>query len=188
MKYLSPSYITSVAPLTRKMARSPSRAWSGIYLTCSSSDFHDSSSSTGVGIAYPGLGRRHHDREQAVVERVVAEDVGDLAGDHRGDAVVEQRPRCVLARGTAAEVAPGDEDRAAARLALVEREGGVVAAIGEVAPVVEAVTAQARARGGGEEARGDDAVGVDVVVGEHGAARVDAGHGVHAACSRRGSR
>src|SRR6185312_2440825 len=90
------------------------------------------------------------------------------------DAVVQQRPRRVLARGAAAEVAPGYHDAAALRFRPVEREGRVVAAVRQVAPVLEAVLAQACARGGGEEARRDDAVGVDVLVRQHGSAGVDA--------------
>src|SRR6185437_6746249 len=121
------------------------------------------------------LGGGNHDREQAVFQRVVAEDVRDLAAQNRVDAVVQQRPRRVLARGTAAEVAPRHHDGAALRFRPVQREGGVVAAVGQIAPVVEAQLAQARARGGGEEARRDDAVGVDVLVRQHGGARVGAG-------------
>ena len=43
---------------------------------------------------------------------VVSEDVGDLAADHGAEAAIEQRPRRVLARRAAAEIAPADEDRA----------------------------------------------------------------------------
>ena len=39
-----------------------------------------------------------HDRQQAILQRVVAEDIGDLGADHRAKAVIQQRPRRVLAR------------------------------------------------------------------------------------------
>src|SRR5690606_28448510 len=53
------------------------------------------------------------DREQAVLERVVAEDVGDLAADHGAQAEVAQGPGCVLARRAATEIAPRQQDLAA---------------------------------------------------------------------------
>ena len=63
------------------------------------------------------------DREQAVLQRVVAEDVRDLGAEHRAQAEIEQRPRRVLAGGAAAEVASGDEDISQPRAAgLVEFE------------------------------------------------------------------
>src|SRR6187402_1366603 len=121
------------------------------------------------------LGRAHHDGEQAVLQRVAAEDVGDLAGDHRLDAVIEQCPRRVLTRRAAAEVVAGDENRAAARVGLVQWEGGIVAAIGGVAPVFEAMLAQAGAFGRGKETRRDDPVGVDVLVAQHRGAGMHVG-------------
>ena len=65
---------------------------------------------------------------------------------------------------------PGDEDGATLRRRLVQGKGGVVAAVWQIAPVVKAQLAQSRARGGGEEPCRDDAVGVDVLVDEHGSA------------------
>ena len=55
------------------------------------------------------LGQR--DRQQADLRAVGGEDVGERRRDDRREAVVLERPRRVLARGAAAEVAPGDEDR-----------------------------------------------------------------------------
>src|SRR6185369_5988399 len=51
-----------------------------------------------------------HNREQAVLQRVAAEDVGDLARQHGAEPEISQRPRRVFARGAAAEVAASDED------------------------------------------------------------------------------
>ena len=56
---------------------------------------------------------RQNDREQAVLERVAAEDVGEAGGDDGLEAVVLQRPHGVLARGAGAEVGAGDQDRGA---------------------------------------------------------------------------
>ena len=49
-------------------------------------------------------------RQQAVLQAVRAEDVRELGADDGIEAVVLQRPRRVLARRAAAEVATGDED------------------------------------------------------------------------------
>ena len=83
------------------------------------------------------------DRQQAVLERVAAEDVGDLGADHGVEAEVQQRPGRVLARGAAAEVAAGDEDRAARGLGLFSTKSGFGAAVGVVAPVGEQPACQA---------------------------------------------
>src|SRR5690606_14923616 len=86
-----------------------------------------------------------HDGQQAVLQRVAAEDVGDLAADDRAQAQVEQRPRRVLARGTAAEVAAGDQDLRALVSRAVERKVRVRRTIRQCAPVVERVPAQSLA-------------------------------------------
>ena len=80
-----------------------------------------------------------HHRQQAVLQRVAAEDVGDLAADHRAQAEVEQGPRRMLARGAAAEVAARDEDLRAVVVRAVEREPRVRRAVGQLPPVVERV-------------------------------------------------
>ena len=56
--------------------------------------------------------RRHGDRQDAVLEAVVVEDVGERGRDHAADAEIEQRPGRMLARRAAAEIVAGDEDLA----------------------------------------------------------------------------
>src|SRR5690606_19194882 len=124
------------------------------------------------------------DGQQAVLQRIAAEDVGDLAADHRAQAEVEQRPRRVLARGAAAEVAAGDQDLRVGVLLAVEREAGVRRSVRQAAPVVERVPAEALALGRGEEARGDDLVGVDVAFAQDHGARDEVGERLHHAASR----
>src|SRR5215469_7058060 len=116
-----------------------------------------------------GLAQYH--REQAVFERVATEDVGDLARQHGAESVVGQRPRRVLARRAAAEVAARDKNLAAARLRVVQREIGIRTAVGAIAPVVEQRLAETLALRGGQESRWDDAVGVDVFVRQNDRAR-----------------
>src|SRR3546814_2088203 len=95
------------------------------------------------------------DRQQAVLERVAAEDVRDLAADDGTQAEVAQRPGRVLARRAATEVVAGDQDRGAGVLGPVERKIRVRPAVGEIAPVVERKTAKAFALRGREKARRD---------------------------------
>ena len=81
--------------------------------------------------------------QQAVLEAVGAEDVGELGADDGLEAEILQRPRRVFARGAAADVAAGDEDRARPALRAVQREVGLRIAGGVVAPVGEQVFAEA---------------------------------------------
>ena len=55
----------------------------------------------------------HDDRQQAVLQAVVAEDVGDLGADDGLETVVEQGPGRVFPGRSAADVAAGDEYAAA---------------------------------------------------------------------------
>ena len=55
---------------------------------------------------------RQHDRQDAVLEAVVEEDVGEAGRDDAADAEVLQRPGRVLARRAAAEIVAGDQDLA----------------------------------------------------------------------------
>ncbi len=92
-----------------------------------------------------------HDRQQSDLGAVGVEDVGEAGRDDGLEAVVLQPPRRVLARGAAAEVLAGDEDRV----------GGQVPA-GLLGPVEEQELAEAGALDALEELLGHDLVGVDV--------------------------
>src|ERR1700730_6927550 len=83
-------------------------------------------------------------RQEAVLQRVVAEDVGEGGRDHRLEAEVGKRPHRVLARAAASEVGPGDQDRGAFEARLVEH----VALVRLIAPVVKEPLAQAAANHG----------------------------------------
>jgi len=68
----------------------------------------------------PAGGRRVDDhRQEAVLQGIAAEDVGDLRADDGAKAIIEERPGRMLARGAAAEVAARDEDAAIAAAALL---------------------------------------------------------------------
>jgi len=75
------------------------------------------------------------DRDQALLGAVVAEDVGELGGHDRFEAVVEQRPDRVLARAAGPEVVPAT--RMLAR--------GVVGVVSTKSPIGRAISAKSPA-------------------------------------------
>src|SRR5262245_26063352 len=79
---------------------------------------------------------RHLDRQNAVLEAVVVEDVGEVLGDDAADAEVEQGPRRVLAARAAAEVGAGNDDLGVLVGRLVEDEV-LLLAVGGPAQLVE---------------------------------------------------
>src|SRR5258708_6077491 len=104
---------------------------------------------------------RHLDRQDAVLEAVVVEDVGEILGDDAADAEVEQRPRRVLAARAAAEIGAGDDDLGVLVGRLVEDEI-LLLAVGRPAHLVEQPFLQAGAFDGFQEVLGNDHVGVDI--------------------------
>src|SRR5690606_22829356 len=112
-----------------------------------------------------------NDRQQAVLEAVVVEDVGEARCDHGAETVFVQRPGRVLAGRTAAEVLAGQQHagslvaREVQHEVLVDRTLGIVLvrlADIQVGPFVEQVGAEAGALDRLEELLGNDLVGVDV--------------------------
>ncbi len=103
-----------------------------------------------------------HDRQQAVLQRVGAENVGNFAGNHRLETVIEQRPRRVLAARAAAEIVAGDQDLRLAVLRLVQHEIRDLFAVGRVAHLVEQVLAETGALDGLQVLLRDDHVGIDI--------------------------
>src|SRR5271166_1376197 len=104
----------------------------------------------GVGQAAAVLGS-HHDGQQTDLGAVGVEDVGEARRDDRLKAVVLQAPGCVLARGAAAEVLTGHQDRVGRQLPARL-----------LGPVVEQELAEAGALDALEELLGHDLVGVHV--------------------------
>src|SRR5690606_36015032 len=112
-----------------------------------------------------------HDRQQAVLEAVAVEDLGEARRDDRTDAPVGQRPRSVLAARAATEVGPGEKDVGPGIAWLVERKLKVQRALGavlvglaavKVAPLVEQMRAEAGALDDHQKLLGQDRVGIDV--------------------------
>src|SRR5262245_24205660 len=102
------------------------------------------------------LGLRQGDRQEAVLQRVVLEDLPERRCDYGAEAVVAQRPRRVLARGADAEVLAREQDLRALVARLVEHELGVLA------PRGEAGVAEAGALDRLQVLLRNDLVGVDV--------------------------
>src|SRR3954468_12820236 len=75
------------------------------------------------------VGLRDSDRQDAVLEAVVVEDVAERGRDHAANAEIEQRPGRMLAAGAAAEIVAGDQDLGAAIGRLVEDEIRILAAV-----------------------------------------------------------
>ena len=80
---------------------------------------------------------RNLDRQNAVLEAVVIENVGEVGGDDTPDAEVEQRPGGVFARRAAAEIVARDDDRRVAVGGLVEHEIGMLGSVLAIAHLGE---------------------------------------------------
>ncbi len=102
------------------------------------------------------------DRQHAVLEAVVVENIAERGRDHAADAEIHQRPGRVLARRAAAEIVAGDQDLGFAIGRLVEHEVGVLAAVVLVAHLGEQALAQPGALDRLQVLLGDDHVGVDI--------------------------
>ena len=106
--------------------------------------------------------RRDLDRQHAVLEAVVVENVAERGRDHAGDAEIHERPGRVLARGAATEIVAGDQNLGLAIGRLVEHEIRIFAAVVAVAFLGEQPFAEPGALDGLQILLGDDHVGVDV--------------------------
>ena len=105
---------------------------------------------------------RDADRQNAVLEAVVVEDIAERGRDHAADAEIQQRPRRVLAARAAAEIIAGDQDFGVAIGRLVEDEIRVFAAVILVALFRKQSLAEPGALDGFQILLGDDHVGVDI--------------------------
>src|SRR5258706_1062275 len=118
---------------------------------------------------HPGF--RQHDRQQAVLETVVVEDVGVTRRDQRAETIVVERPGRVLARRAATEILARHQDIRALVARLVQHEIGVGLApcrvharlaMIEISPGVEQIDAETGALDRLQELLRNDRVGIDV--------------------------
>ena len=112
-----------------------------------------------------------NDGQQAIFEAIVEENIGIAGRDDGSEAILVQRPRCVLARRAATEVFPSDQNAGARITRLVQHEiwvgfaaGRVLArvAIVKIAPSIKQMLAKTGFADGFEKLLGDDRVSVDV--------------------------
>src|SRR5712692_1613778 len=119
------------------------------------------------------------DRQDAVLEAVVVEDVGEARRDDAADAEIQERPGRVLARAAAAEILAGDQDLRLPVGRLVEDEIRVLRPVIAVAQLVEEGLAQAGALDRLQMLLGDDLVGVDIDHRQRRGDAVERGELVH---------
>ena len=115
------------------------------------------------------------DRQQAVLQRIAAEDVGDLGADDRAEAVVEQAPTARVrarSRNRSCVRRPAPGSRAACGW-LRTKSGRGAAVRADSASRRTAASPRPLARGRGQKARRNDLVGVDIGVRQHDRARAD---------------
>src|SRR5699024_897700 len=106
---------------------------------------------------------------------VTEENLRETLGDHGPETEAVNRLRSVFTARAAAEVGVGNEDAGSGVFRLVDRVAAVQV-VTFVADVAEQVFTEPVERHAAQVARGDDAVGVDVVTGHvHGGA----GHGFY---------
>jgi len=113
------------------------------------------------------------DRDEAVAERVVPEDVGESWCDHRAKPGILQRPYRVLARRAAPEVRAGEQYLRSLVAHVIEDERRVFA------PGLEETRAVPGAFEPLEPVARDDLVGVDVRACERQRSAGDAAHRFH---------
>ena len=118
-------------------------------------------------------------RQHAVLEAVVKEDVGEARGDEAAEPVVEQGPGRVLARGPTPKVVTRQQDRCALITGLVEKEVWVGRTIAAITPVREQPLAQARALDRLQVLLGNDLVGIHVHPVERGDEASEYGESIH---------
>ncbi len=108
------------------------------------------------------LVRRYDNRQNAVLETVVVEDVGKACRDDTADAKIQQGPGRVFTAGAATEIVPGHQDFGFAIGLLVENKFWQFHAFLGVAHFIKQGFAQSRAQNGFQELLGNDHVGVDI--------------------------
>src|SRR3989344_1148451 len=112
-----------------------------------------------------------HDRQQAILEAVVVEDIGVARCDDNPEPVIHERPRGMFARGTATEVVAREQDLRALVARLVEHEIRIDAALAviharlariEITRVIEQTRPETGALDRLQILLGNDRVGVDI--------------------------
>src|ERR1700722_771073 len=123
--------------------------------------------------------RRNHNREQRILERVLAENIREGSAQHRAESELRERPRGVFPRAAAAEVIARQQDLRALYAGLIEDEIGLRIALRIVAPIVKQLLIEAQLRRSLQEAGGNNLVGIDIVDRERNHAAFEVSEGFH---------
>src|SRR5690606_12273518 len=114
---------------------------------------------------------RQDDRQQAVFEAVVVENIGKTRRDDGAKAIFIQRPGRVFAAGATTEVFLGDQNAGTLVARLVQLKPGVQRTLAvvlaglafvQIAPLVKQVFTKTGALDGFQKLLGYDLVGIDV--------------------------
>lgn len=102
------------------------------------------------------------DRQHAVFEAVVVEDIGEAGSDQHAESMVLERPGSMLPARPATEVAPRQKHARAAKVRPVQLKLGVVGSIFVEPPIEEEELPKAGPLNAFEELLGDDLIGIDI--------------------------
>ena len=114
------------------------------------------------GAEFEHVGFGEDGGEQAVLDRILREDVAERRCDHAADAGIVERIDGRFARRAAAEIAAGDEDLGVAPGRLIEREVGPFVARGVAPQVLEQDAPKFRRTRPFQVAPGQNLIGIDV--------------------------
>src|SRR5207253_10111824 len=78
-----------------------------------------------------------NDGQQTILQTIIRKDIGKRGSDNGAEAVVRQRPRCVLARRATAEVFAGHQNRRSLVSGLVQGKRTLELTIWQIAPIVK---------------------------------------------------
>src|SRR5580658_10042522 len=123
--------------------------------------------------------RRNYNRQQRVLERVLAEDIREGSTQHGAESELSERPGSVFARAAAAEVIARQQDLRACYSGLVENEIGLWIALRVIAPIVKQLLVKAQFRRSLQEARGNNLIGIDIINRERNHAAFEVSEGLH---------
>ena len=119
---------------------------------------------TALGIEHQRIDHfgRHHDGQNAVLKAIVVKDISKAGGNHAADTKIQQCPRRMFTRGSAAKVFARHDNFRMAIGGLVQNEVRNFRAIQIVTHFVEQVLAKSGAGDGFQELLGNDHVSVDI--------------------------
>src|SRR5690348_6230020 len=121
-----------------------------------------------------------NDRKDAVLKTVVVENVCETRCDNATEALIEQGPGCMFARGAATEVVTSQKNRGTLIARLVQKERWIGRAVLLFPPIKEEAFAKPRPLDGFQKLLRDDLIRIDVDAIQCGDETGYLSEGVHA--------